>query len=97
MKRLAPEVQPVGLDVAQAAQLIGCGQTTFHRLRREPGFPAAREVASGVNRWISDELIEWLKARPAVTPKPEPERLRTRRYRAGQLVEGRKPDRRGAE
>lgn len=89
MKRAAPPVIPLGLDNEQGAAFLGVGVSSWYRLRRDPSFPPAREIAPGLFRWVASELAEWLISRPAVAPRAEPAQLRSRRYRDGKPVEGR--------
>lgn len=97
MKRMSAPVSPVGLDVSQAAQLIGVGVSTFYGLRRDdPSFPAPREIAPNVARYLAHELLAWLDSRPKVERAPEPAQLSGRRYRDGRLVEAPKRQSQGA-
>ncbi|MFN9031519.1 MAG: helix-turn-helix transcriptional regulator [Betaproteobacteria bacterium] len=86
MKRAAAVFEPMGLVAAETAQRLGIGISTFYSIRKDPSFPKAREIAPGVVRYVRDEVDAWLANRPIARLQEEPERLKTRRYRSGELV-----------
>jgi predicted DNA-binding transcriptional regulator AlpA len=46
-----------------------CGsRMTLHRMRKEPEFPVAVEIAGGIG-FFEDEINAWLEARPRRAPK----------------------------
>lgn len=75
----------IAVSTEEGAQLFGISERFFQDLRRRPGFPPARQLGRAV-RWSPQELMEWFHSLPAADIRPEPEQLRFRRYRDGQLV-----------
>lgn len=70
------------LSAAQAAQFLNISERRFHQLRHDPAFPKARMIGSR-NRWITDELLAYLKALPAAEMLLEPKQLRhSKKFRA---------------
>lgn len=86
----APPVAPIAVSVAGVAAMLGVGERTVHDLRRsDPTFPRPRDLTGRGTclRWVVDEVVAWVAARPTHDAAPEPAQLRGRRYRSGRLIE----------
>lgn len=68
------------LSAAQAAQFLNISERQFHQLRHDPEFPRARAIGTR-NRWVSEELIAYLKALPPALKRAEPYQLRQSKKR----------------
>jgi predicted DNA-binding transcriptional regulator AlpA len=78
-------VVPLLLNEGQAAELLGVGRRTFHRLRQEPWFVAdcvAVELGPRALRWHRDELLAAAKNAPRRTVQAEPPHLAAKRLRS---------------
>ncbi len=84
-----PTIAPIALDIAGAAKLLGVSERLLYGLRARQDFPRARELSTGVKRYIVNELIAWLVEQPVAQITPEPAQLSARRFRDGKLVNGR--------
>ena len=68
------------LSASQAAQFLNISERRFHQLRHDPAFPKARAVGTR-NRWVTEELLAYLKALPPAQELAEPVQLGRSRKR----------------
>lgn len=59
-----------GLRAKFAAQLLGCGESTFWRYCKiDPTFPRPRRVSSRMTVWDQSELLAWRDAKMVHVPQ----------------------------
>ena len=59
--KLTITTEPILLDAASAATLLGLGRSTFLRYDSAGRVPMAVRIG-GVVRWRTDELRDWIRA-----------------------------------
>lgn len=52
-------MEPLAVNMAQAAQMLGVSRPTVYRLAKLPGFPVIR--LGGCTRVLVDDLREWVR------------------------------------
>lgn len=62
------EGYPPVLSTGQVADLLGMNIDTVRRLSRDGVLPAHRTPGGRTFRYLTDELLDWLRAQPAVHP-----------------------------
>ncbi len=67
-------MQPATLSATDAATHLGLSERKFHGLRKDPAFPKPRLIGSR-NRWLRDELNQWILELPVSARLPEPRQL----------------------
>lgn len=70
------------VDAADAAELLGRSERTFHELRKQVGFPApVGGLGKRMVRWRTADLEAWVAALPAATATAEPTQLKAGKAR----------------
>lgn len=54
------------LRAPEVSEITGMARSTIWRLERDGNFPARRKITPRLVGWLSDEIEEWLRSRPAV-------------------------------
>ena len=67
---------PLSVPAAEAAELIGVSERSFHDLRRREGFPAPIRLFGPLRpRWRVADLCAWVESLPELEPQPMPTQL----------------------
>lgn len=80
-------MEPLLVDVYRAAELLGVGVRTIHKLRHDPSFPRPISLGARATRWRMAELAAWADGRPRIDGRAEPAEL-TRARNAKRTVGG---------
>jgi predicted DNA-binding transcriptional regulator AlpA len=67
------------LSAPDAARLLGVSERKFHELRRENGFPMARQLGARSLRWLRTELLAYAENLPRTSVLAEPMHLKNDR------------------
>ena len=65
-------MEPLLVDVYRAAELLGVGVRTIHKLRHDPSFPRPISLGARATRWRMVELAAWADGRPRIDGRAEP-------------------------
>lgn len=68
-------MEPLLVDVYRAAELLGVGVRTIHKLRHDPSFPRPISLGARATRWRMAELAAWADGRPRIDGRAEPAEL----------------------
>ena len=58
------------LRLPEVEAATGLSRTTLWRYQRAGKFPPRRRIGPHLVGWLSDEVEEWIKARPVVDAEP---------------------------
>ena len=82
--------EPVAVNVAGAARLLGVSERAVYTMRKTPGFPQARLLSPRAPRFLVAELIDWAAKQPPANLRNEPPQLaRGRVFKSGKQVHAR--------
>jgi len=84
-------MEPLLVDVFGAAELLGVGVRTIHKLRHDPTFPRPIALSARATRFRTAELAAWADGRPRIDGRAEPAELtlaRNARRSAGRTAGG---------
>jgi predicted DNA-binding transcriptional regulator AlpA len=68
-------MEPLLVDVYRAAELLGVGVRTIHKLRHDPSFPRPISLGARATRWRMAELAAWADGQPRIDGRAEPAEL----------------------
>jgi predicted DNA-binding transcriptional regulator AlpA len=68
-------MEPLLVDVYRAAELLGVGVRTIHKLRHDPSFPRAISLGARATRFRTAELVAWADGQPRIEGRAEPAEL----------------------
>ena len=90
-------MEPLLVDVYRAAELLGVGVRTIHKLRHDPSFPRPISLGARATRWRMAELAAWADGRPRIDGRAEPAELtraerETHGWRSGRWIRWGTPD-----
>jgi predicted DNA-binding transcriptional regulator AlpA len=67
---------PLSVAAAEAAELVGVSERSFHELRRREGFPAPIRLFGPLRpRWRVADLRAWVESLPELDSQPMPAQL----------------------
>ncbi|MBY0437379.1 MAG: hypothetical protein K2W80_04235 [Burkholderiales bacterium] len=67
---------PLSVPAAEAAELVGVSERSFHDLRRRDGFPAPIKLFGPLRpRWRVADLRAWVESLPELELQPTPLQL----------------------
>ncbi|MBM2884867.1 AlpA family phage regulatory protein [Chromobacterium phragmitis] len=66
------DLQPLYLDLEDAAAVVALSPAVVQQLVRKEAFPKPREISTRRVGWLYRELVEWSETRPASTLLPPP-------------------------
>jgi excisionase family DNA binding protein len=81
---MAEEYPPI-LDAAQVAELLGMNVQMVRRYAREARLPAYKLPGGRTFKFFRDEIYEFVKSHPAVSPEDEINEPRTTSQRPGSV------------
>jgi len=63
------------VSIVEGAQLLDVSERMFHKMRHEPGFPAAVALSERCKRYKVSDLKEYVARLPQAKPENEPRQL----------------------